>query len=47
MVAHYSHREGGLGKKKHSKRNLPSECLVTAVQRLVLLVPAGELQPSA
>ena len=36
-----------LGKKKHSKRNLPSECLVTAVQRLVLLVPADELQPSA
>ena len=29
------------------KRNLPNECLVTAVQRLVLLVPAGELQPSA
>merc|ERR1711867_352374 len=36
-----------LGKKKHSKRILASECLVTAVQRLVLLVPAGELQPSA
>ena len=36
-----------LGKKKHSKRNLPSECLLTAIQRLVLLVPAGELQPSA
>ena len=36
-----------LGKKKHSKRNLPSECLVTAVQQLVLLVPADELQPSA
>merc|ERR1711942_110857 len=36
-----------LGKKKHSKRNLPSECLVTAIQRLVLLVPVGELQPSA
>ena len=34
-------------KKKHSKSNLPSECLVTAVQRLVLLVPANELQPSA
>ena len=28
-------------KKKHSKRPLPNECLVTAVQRLVLLVPAG------
>ena len=24
-------------KKKHSKRNLPSKCLVTAEQRLVLL----------
>merc|ERR1711872_720288 len=35
-----------LGKKKHSKRNLPSECLVTDIKRLVLLVPAGELQPS-
>ena len=34
-------------KKKHSKRILSSECLVTAVQRLVLLVPADELQPSA
>ena len=34
-------------KKKHSKRNLPNECLVTAVQQLMLLVPAGELQPSA
>ena len=33
-------------KKKYSKRNLPNECLVTAVQWLVLLVPAGELQPS-
>ena len=36
-----------LGKRKHSKRNLPSKCLVTAVQWLVLLVPAGELPPSA
>ena len=36
-----------LGKKKHSKRNLPSECLVTAMQQLMLLVPAGELLPSA
>ena len=33
-------------KKKHSKRNLPNECLVTAVQHLVLLVPTGELQLS-
>ena len=46
MVAHYSHREGGLGKKKHGKRNLPKGWLVAAVQRLMLLVPAGELQPS-
>ena len=37
---------GSLGNKKHSKRNLPNECLVTAVQRLVLLIPAGKLQPS-
>ena len=42
-----SRRRLHLGKKKHSKRNLPNECLVTAVQWLVLLVPAGELQPSA
>ena len=34
-------------KKKHGKTNLPNECLVTAVQWLVLLVPTGELQPSA
>ena len=31
-------------KKKHTKRNLPNESLVTAVQWLMLLVPAGELQ---
>ena len=29
------------------KRNLPNGCLVTALQQFVLLVPAGELQPSA
>ena len=33
-----------LGNKKLTKRNLPGKDLVTAVQRLVLLVPAGELQ---
>ena len=33
-----------LGNKKPTKRNLPGKDLVTAVQRLVLLVPAGELQ---
>ena len=29
------------------KRNLPNGCLITAIHRLVLLVAAGELQPSA
>ena len=29
------------------KRDLPNGCLVIAVQRLVLLVSTGELQPSA
>ena len=29
------------------KRNLPNGSLVTTVQRLVLLVPTGELLPSA
>ena len=34
-------------KKKHGKRNLPNGCLVAAILQLVLLVPAGKLQPSA
>ena len=34
-------------KKKHGKRNLPNGCLIAAVQWLMLLVPTGELQPSA
>ena len=33
-----------LGNKKLTKRNLPAKDLVTAVQRLVLLVPVDELQ---
>ena len=33
-----------LGNKKLTKRNLPAKDLVTAVQRLMLLVPADELQ---
>ena len=33
-----------LGNKKPTRRNLPGKDLVTAVQRLVLLVPADELE---
>merc|ERR1711875_206436 len=33
-----------LGNRKLTKRNLPTKNLVTAVQRLVLLIPADELE---